>query len=259
MSDLSALKNVLLGAGACRVGFADLFPLSADVKTVFRNRLRTAAAPDFPLRGISIAVSLPPEVVAGLGNGPTRAYYDAYDAANQKLDALALRCACWLENAGFRAWAQTRDNVNGGDTLNEYATRLPHKTVATLAGMGWIGKDALLVTKEFGSAVRITLVLTDAPLAADEPVTVSHCGACNRCVRLCPAAALHDVTWQPGITTTADLVDVENCSKTAARLSLKNYGIDFDICGMCFHACPFTRKWLHKASSAPGYNTAPPI
>jgi len=259
LSDLFALKNVLLGVGACRVGFADLSPLSADVKTVFRDRLRPDAAPDSLLRGISIAVSLPPEVVAALGGGPTRTYYDAYGVANQKLDALALRCACWLENAGFRAWAQTRDNVDGGDTLDEYTTRLPHKTVATLAGMGWIGKDALLVTREFGSAVRITSVLTDAPLPADEPVTVSHCGTCDKCVRMCPAAALRGVTWQPGITATAELVDVENCSKTAARLSLKNYGIDFDICGMCFHACPFTRKWLHKASCAPGYNGALPI
>ncbi|MDR1424149.1 MAG: hypothetical protein LBI92_06060 [Azoarcus sp.] len=259
MSDLSALKSVLLDAGACRVGFADLSSLSADVKSVFHDRLRPDAAPEPPLRGISIAVSLPPDVLAGLGDGPTRPYYDAYGAANQKLDALALRCACWLENAGFRAWAQTRDHVSGGDTLNEYATRLPHKTVATLAGMGWIGKDALLVTKEFGSAVRLTSVLTDAPLPADAPVTVSHCGSCNKCIRICPAGALRGVTWQPGITATADLVDVENCSKTAARLSLKNYGIDFDICGMCFYVCPFTRKWLHKALCAPGYNTASPI
>jgi epoxyqueuosine reductase QueG len=181
-----------------------------------------------------------------LGSGPTRAYYDAYCAANEALDALAKRCARWLEDAGFAAWAQARDNVAGHDTLGDHVTRLPHKTVATLAGMGWIGRDALLVNQRFGSAVRITSVVTDAPLPCDAPVSVSHCGSCDECARICPAAAIHGPAWQAGVTTTGDLVDVERCSSVAAQLSRNNFGIDCSICGLCLFACPFTQKWLRR-------------
>ena len=182
---------------------------------------------------------------AGLGGGPTRAYYDAYQAINERLDALATLCADKLEAAGHRAWAQTRQHVADHDKLSEFASRLPHKTVATLAGLGWIGKNALLVNKRFGSALRITSVLTDAELPCDAAVSVSHCGSCDACVKICPADALHNAIWVPGVTSTAEIVDVERCSIVAAGLSKNNYGISCDICGKCFWVCPFTRKWAH--------------
>ena len=46
-----------------------------------------------------------------------------------------------------------------------FRTVMPHKTVAVHAGLGWIGKSALFVTEKYGSAVRLTSVLTDAPLS----------------------------------------------------------------------------------------------
>jgi epoxyqueuosine reductase QueG len=253
MPALIDLKTELKNLGACLVGFADLCRLPDEaVLHVFRERLRGAPENPAPaaLRGVSIAVALPPEIVAGLGNGPTRAYYDAYHAANDKLDALASDCARRLEAAGFAAWAQTRENVQAHDTLNDYATRLPHKTIATLAGLGWIGKNALLVTRPFGSAIRLTSVITDAPLPCAAPLSLSHCGRCVKCVAICPADALTGATWRPGATATDELVDTERCSIVAAALSKHNYGISFDICGKCFHVCPFTQKWLKRREKA---------
>ncbi|MDR3299428.1 MAG: epoxyqueuosine reductase [Candidatus Accumulibacter sp.] len=248
MPPLPDLKTELKNLGASLVGFADLSRLPDEaVLHTFRERLRGAPT---ALYGVSIAVAFAPEIVAGLGNGPTRAYYDAYHAANDTLDALASRCARRLEEAGFAAWAQTRANVNAHDTLNEYATRLPHKTVATLAGLGWVGKNALLVTRQFGSAIRLTSVITGAPLPGDAPITVSHCGRCVKCVDICPADALTGVTWQRGMITTNELVDTERCSIVAAALSKNNYGISFDICGKCFYVCPFTQKWLKRREKA---------
>jgi epoxyqueuosine reductase QueG len=251
MPALPDLKTRLKNLGACLVGFADLSRLPDEaVLRVFRERLRSA--PENPaltaLRGVSIAIAFAPEIVAGLSKGPTRAYYDAYHATNDSLDALASSGARLLEEAGFTAWALTRENVQTHDHLNEYATRLPHKTVATLAGLGWVGKNALLVTRQFGSAIRLTSIVTDAPLPCDAPVSVSHCGKCAKCVDICPADALTNVTWQPGVTTTNDLVDTERCSIVAAALSKHNYGISFDICGKCFYVCPFTQKWLRRSN-----------
>jgi epoxyqueuosine reductase QueG len=56
-----------------------------------------------------------------------------------------------------------------------FASDLPHKTVATRAGLGWVGKSALLISDRFGAALRLTSVLTDAPLPVAKGVNVSNC------------------------------------------------------------------------------------
>ena len=68
-----------------------------------------------------------------------------------------------------------------------------------MAGMGWIGKCALLITPEFGSAVRLTTILTDAPLTTAKPVTESACGECQECVDICPGAACTGHHWKQGL------------------------------------------------------------
>lgn len=61
--------------------------------------------------------------------------------------------------------------------------------VAQRAGLGFIGKNGLLITKEFGSYVYLGEILTDLKLPADEPVDYD-CGDCTRCVDYCPTGAL---------------------------------------------------------------------
>ena len=63
---------------------------------------------------------------------------------------------------------------------------LSHKIAATLSGTGWIGRNALVITKPFGSAVWLTTALTDAPLETGMPVDESQCGSCAACVESCP-------------------------------------------------------------------------
>lgn len=80
----------------------------------------------------------------------------------------------------------------------DYRSVLPHKTVATRAGIGWIGKNCLLVTREYGSAIRLSSLLTDAPLHGNDPIDKSLCGTCHKCVDACPAAALTGKLWHAG-------------------------------------------------------------
>ena len=56
----------------------------------------------------------------------------------------------------FRLW--------GAELSSPSQTALPHKTIATRAGIGWIGKSALLVTAKYGSAIRLSSILTDTPI-----------------------------------------------------------------------------------------------
>ena len=130
------LETVLRFKGADLVAFADLSELPADVRDGFSF-------------GISIAVALNREIVSQIVEGPTREYNDEYERVNRLLDSLGRHTADILAANGHKAkFAATTDNPYvDPDTLS---TPLPHKTVATRAGIGWIGKCALLVTSDFG-------------------------------------------------------------------------------------------------------------
>jgi len=117
--------------------------------------------------------------------------------------------------------------------------------VATLAGLGWIGKCDLLVTREFGSAVRITTVLTDAELPVAKPVEVSRCGSCTNCVDACPGKAVSGKVWTAGVTRET-LYDAFACRKTAYEQAAR-IGVHETLCGICIATCRQTQIYLKKA------------
>ena len=139
------ITQYLTEQGAVRVGFADLHGVAG------------ASLP----YGITALVALPLEIVGPLVDQPHRAYYDAYQAINVRLDAMAEGCAALLRAHGYQATANTEEHLPTGA---EDRSPLPHKAVACRAGLGWIGKNNLLTTPDFGGAVRLCTVVTDAPL-----------------------------------------------------------------------------------------------
>ena len=114
----------------------------------------------------------------------------------------------------------------------ENRTKLPHKTVAVRAGLGWIGKSNVLLTPEYGGAVRLSSLLTDAPVEPCSHRMESLCGACQICTLACPAGAIKGAAWAIGMDR--DLMfDMRACEATAMRLSLENFGDGETICGIC--------------------------
>jgi len=225
------LKILLESNGANMVGFADLRDLPSDIR-------------DGLPCGVSVAVALNPGIVSEIRDGPTPQYYDEYIRVNNLLDSLGYLTARFLKEKGHRArfLAATEAGIDA-DTLS---TRLPHKTVATRAGMGWIGKCALLVTGKFGSAVRITSVLTDAGLPAGEVIDTSKCGNCRECVDACPAKAVSGENWHINLQRDS-IYDAFACRKTARELLLQNVRIINTVCGICIAVCPWTQKYTEKA------------
>ena len=126
----------------------------------------------------------------------------------------------FLRERGYTARPHTTPGIENPDTLKN---QLPQKTVATRAGLGWIGKCALLITREFGSAVRLGGVLTDAEFSTGVPKDISECGDCTDCVDICPAGAITGEEWYAGIERDV-LVDVFTCRKTAHELLMQRTG-----------------------------------
>ncbi len=190
-------------------------------------------APDLPT-AVSLGMRLRPEALAGVENGPTPAYFAEYMRVNLALNEAAARLAAGLRAGGHAAAAVPALVVDRVEPIADWgeAGIFPHKTAATQAGLGWIGKTALLVTPAFGPRIRLATVFTDLELPADEPVVEGRCGACRRCVDACPASAGRDVTWSAGMTRD------ELYREKACEHQLEEFGDVGEVCGICIAVCP---------------------
>ncbi len=230
------VTRLLASRGAGLVRFADLSELPLHVRQ------------GLP-RAVSIAVPLNPRIVAGIRHGPTREYLAEYHRVNALLGELAQVAADALRERGFHAAFGTA--TVAGVEFGEYDTPLPHRTVAPRAGRGWIGRCALLVTEQYGSAVRLITVLTDAPLETGTPVNASRCGECRACVEACPGQAIAGGLWRAGLPREA-MVDADACYRTTRRFA-PAIGAEpsIGICGACIAACPWTQRYIRAECGSP--------
>lgn len=85
------------------------------------------------MSGISVTIPLPAHLIHDLQTAPTREYYETYYVMNRKLNEIVTGGECFLKELGYDAYAQTTDRV----VVNEHRiSKIPHKTVATRAGVG---------------------------------------------------------------------------------------------------------------------------
>jgi len=123
----------------------------------------------------------------------------------------------------------------GGQDPHTLEACFSHKRAAVLAGLGWIGKNCLLVTPEFGPRVRIATIFIGRELPTGTPVTESLCGECTACVSACPGGLIMGLPWKPG-TPRENLLDAHGCSefREGLRPLLDRKG----ECGRCLLVCP---------------------
>jgi len=225
------LKEYLKNLGASLVEFADLSNIDASSRSDMAY-------------GIAFAIKIKPSIILGINEGPTKEYYEEYNKINKTLDNITVSCVKYINNQGYNTIGQTSTYVTSNDNLT---TPLPHKTVATRAGVGWIGKNSLLITPEYGSAIRISSVLTDMPLITSDPINESKCGQCNKCVEACPASAIKGMLWNVNVSRD-ELLNPLKCREKARELLNKKIGIESAICGKCIEVCPITQQYIKKDS-----------
>ncbi|GAB4245284.1 MAG: hypothetical protein Kow00129_05180 [Thermoleophilia bacterium] len=230
-----AVEDGARGEGAFAVGVADLAGEAA-------RGLLSAQGGDlvagFP-RAVSYAFRLQDALVGALPDGHrdtvVARLYDrhVYSSANATLDAVGRRVADLLQEAGFRAVSIPASMyVDPEDLLGP----LPHKLPAHLAGLGWIGRSCLLVTRKHGPRVRLGTVLTDAPFPPGEPGR-NFCGTCEECVTACPAGAFSGRLFSPDEPLELRM-DVRACRDYRKGVA-ESTGVM--TCGVCVAVCPHGR------------------
>ena len=211
------LKEFALGQGIALFGAADV---TAIRDTFHVHPPESVAHLD---RGVSMAVRLSGAVLETLAGKPNLLYKHHYREANELLDSVAFRLAARIEDWGYRALAVAASQVI--DWRKQIA-HLSHKKVAAQAGLGWLGRNNLLVTPQYGARVRLVTVLTSMPLEADRPLR-DGCGTCRACLEICPAGA---------IKTRQKDFDHQACYEQLGHFARKE-NIGYYICGLCQKAC----------------------
>ncbi len=157
----------------------------------------------------------------------------------RKLDKLQKKVAKFLKSKGFRYLCIPPDSDRISDTfVSRLYPLFTHKIAATCAGIGWIGRNGLLISPEYGPRLSLATVLTDAPFVVDEPIKESLCGECNLCVEHCPSKAITGQTWSRE-NPFPELIKTENCKdhkKNARSVDGR------PNCGLCINICPYGRN-----------------
>jgi epoxyqueuosine reductase QueG len=193
----------------------------------------------FPV-AISWAIPMNPQIMFSIRQGPNQAYAAEYNRVNNKINKMAAMLVVEIKSRGFRA--QELAASDRTDPINIKGD-FPHKTAATRAGLGWVGRHCQLITRKFGSWVRLGTVFTDMELPAGSPVQRSFCGSCIKCVEACPPGALKGNPWYPGLPR-EEILDVTICD----RWKKENY-FEFHKghnCGICSAVCPYGLKVLKR-------------
>lgn len=209
----------------------DLFGV-ADIRAIRDKFL----LPEHLVKRYDYAVSLGKEVLLSvlddIQGAPTSLYFHHYRQLNAFLDRAALQLASFITARGYLALPVAASQVI--DWKNQKA-HVSHKKVGELAGLGWLGRNNLLVNPELGSRFRLVTVLTNLPLKTNNPIPFS-CGDCHRCLTICPAQAIKETP-----------ADFDHLACFEKLKEFRNRGLVGQyICGICVKACYGRKNYLSE-------------
>lgn len=217
LNNYRLLKNEARKLGASLFGVADI---SSEKKNFDLPEKSTQGFDS----AISIGVTLSEAIFDTLESAPNNIYFHHYRTANVFLDQLSFKLSNIIQNAGFRALPVAASQIVD---WQKQTAHLSHKKIGVLAGLGWIGRNNLLVNEKFGCRLRLATILTDMPLKIDK-ATLDNCGSCRMCIKACPVTA---------IKLQAQDFDHKKCFEQLKQFQ-KSGVVGQYICGLCVKVCP---------------------
>ena len=217
------------------------------------DAVRRRAALDRTLSGfrsaIVVAQSYADDEPATSRGDPSRAIVaryargrDYHHVLRDRLEGLARR----LEGLAGRPFRR-RVYVDTGPLLE--------RELAMRAGLGWFGRNTMLIHPRRGSYFFLGVLLTDLPLTPSSPFTEEHCGTCRRCLDACPTGALlgRDDNGAPVMDATRCIsyltIELKGPIPPDLRPAIGNRVFGCDICQ---EVCPWNERFS-TPSSEPAY------
>ena len=200
------------------------------------DRLQAYEHPRHVLDGVRSIVMLamnyrtadPTEPAAGQGAVARYAWgsRDYHDVLHERLKQLAMFLQAMVPQASVRGVVDTAP--------------LLEREFAQLAGLGWIGKNTLLLNKEHGSWFFLAALLTDQELDYDDPQDADHCGTCRACLDACPTGAFP----QPYLLDASRCISYLTIELRDAIPAGLREGIGDWLfgCDICQEVCPWNRR-----------------
>lgn len=121
------------------------------------------------------------------------------------------------------------------------------RSLAVRAGLGWIGKSSMLISRKFGSAFFLSEILLSLPLEPDTPFSADGCGSCSRCVDACPNGCIDPHTRTIQADRCAAYLTIEHKGEFTEEQSAL-VGTHLFGCDECLRACPWNR---HNSGTSP--------
>jgi epoxyqueuosine reductase QueG len=164
-----------------------------------------------------------PSVLDDIIDHPTPLYFHHYRQINFFLDRAALILDDYIRDLGAQALPIPASQVIDWERQKAH---LSHKKIGELAGLGWLGRNNLLINPEVGAQFRLVTILTDLPLKSDVPLS-RDCASCYLCLSVCPVRAIKESQAE---------FDHWACFEQLKEFRRKGYVGQY-ICGICVKAC----------------------
>jgi epoxyqueuosine reductase len=145
----------------------------------------------------------------------------------------------WDKLEALLAWLRAQCPEIRGRAVADTAPLL-ERDYARLAGLGWIGKNTMLISRRLGSFTFLGAVLVDVELAYDPPHESNHCGTCTRCLEACPTDAFHG-PYQLDARRCISYWTIEHRGVLDDAQAAELHGWVFG-CDICQDVCPWNRK-----------------